>query len=82
MSYVERLIAGYRSGLACSGALPPPGVLRRQLAEAVDPLERGALLGLLARAVVLRDAEGTGADNMVVDPAPDEGLAQKVRAGR
>ncbi len=57
MSYVERLIAGYEAGLACEGVPPTAEELRELLAESVDAMERGGLLGMLARVTVADEIE-------------------------
>ena len=50
MSYLDELLSGYREGLV--GEPPQPiQAVRAALTAADDPRQRGALLGLLARAL-------------------------------
>jgi hypothetical protein len=52
VTYLDEFLAGYRQGLA--GSPPQPiQALRAALAEAADPRQRGALLGLLANALAV-----------------------------
>lgn len=58
MSYLVQLLAGYRQGLT-DEPLPPAEDLEAALAEANDPIRRGALLEGLARTLTLRDRHTT-----------------------
>jgi hypothetical protein len=64
MSYVERLLAGYRSGLA-HPQVPTVCELHARLCEVTDPTQRGEALGMLARAL-------TGLDDPDVPGPSDE----------
>jgi hypothetical protein len=54
MSYLAQLLAGYWQGLT-GEPLPPTEDLEADLAEAADPIRRGALLGGLARTLAIRN---------------------------
>jgi hypothetical protein len=55
MTYLDELLAGYRQGLDDD---PPSAIqaVHSALAETNEPRQRGALLGLLANALVIRAA--------------------------
>ena len=57
MSYLVQLLAGYRQGLP-DEPLPPAKALEAALAEANNPIRRGALESL-ARTLILRDCHTT-----------------------
>ena len=56
MSYLDELLTGYRQGLADEPPQPVHAV-RAALTETGDPRQRGALLGLLAKALADRAIE-------------------------
>lgn len=53
MSYLDELLAGYQQGLV-DDRPQPVQALRAALAEASDPRQRGALLGMLAQSLASR----------------------------
>jgi hypothetical protein len=53
MTYLEKLLAGYRQGLA-GKPLRPIQALRAALAETDDAWQRGKLLGLIAQRLAER----------------------------
>jgi hypothetical protein len=54
MSYLARLLAGYRQGLA-HDLLEPAEAIQAALTEEGDPGRRGVLLGLLAQSLIQQD---------------------------
>lgn len=70
MSYLAKLLDGYRQGLTCPEP-EPVDVLRRHLAGGDDPIQRGTLLGLMARALAERDRGCMKVADMIVEAAPD-----------
>jgi hypothetical protein len=60
MSYLESLLAGYRTGLACPETAPLQA-LREGLSTAGDPEERGRLLASIAASLAgqSKDAPAT-----------------------
>jgi hypothetical protein len=58
VSYLNELLTGYRQGLA-DGPPKPARAVQVALGEADDPRQRGALLGLLAKALAARAGEYT-----------------------
>jgi hypothetical protein len=58
VSYLDELLAGYQQGLA-DDQPQPVQALQAALAEASNPLRRGALLGLLAQSLKDRASSGS-----------------------
>ena len=75
MSYLARLLSGYRQGLACD-LIESAEAIRAALADEGDPARRGTLLGLLAQSLVQQDRQLPKIDQpestqlLVTEPSP------------